>query len=308
MPPTNQHTDITMKTCAFLSMDSLENFEVYDQLLYDPFKSLGWWAEEVSWRDTSVNWDSYDAVIIRSPWDYQKDPEAFLQVLERIEASSAVLENSLELVRWNIDKTYLRDLRKEGVEIVPSLWYKAFASEQVPEAFEELGTGEIVVKPTVSAGADHTFRIGKSHAPDYLDELSAIFSSRPFLIQPFMPNIVDEGEFSVFFFGHTYSHTILKTPKKNDFRVQEEHGGRLQKVEAEPQLLETARGLLDTINPVPLYSRMDYVRTSEDRFALMELELIEPSLYFNMDPESPERFAAVFDRWMKERLADSGKV
>ena len=107
-----------------------------------------------------------------------------------------------------------------------------------------------------------------------------------------------EGEFSLFYFGDTYSHTILKTPKQDDFRVQEEHGGRLKKVEPEKALQKIGKEILDQLEPQPLYTRIDFVRTAEDGFALMELELIEPSLYFNMDPESPERFANVFDDWM----------
>lgn len=265
-----------MKRCAFLSMDNYEDFEVYDHLLFDPLKALGWHAEEVSWRSTTVNWNSFDAVIIRSPWDYQDDPEAFMQVLTDIEQSDAVLENSLDIVKWNIDKTYLRDLDSQGVEIVSSLWFDKFSSDLFPSVFTDLESDEIVVKPTISAGADDTFRIHQSNYDVFVEDLETVFASRPFLVQPFMDNITEEGEFSVFFFGDTYSHTILKTPKTNDFRVQEEHGGRLTLVKPEDHLLKTARSMRDMIDPEPLYTRADYVRTADNTFALMELELIEP--------------------------------
>lgn len=290
-----------MKRCAFLSMDNLDDFEVYDHLLYEPFKELGWHAEEVSWRSNDVDWDHYDAVIIRSPWDYQKEPKAFLDVLAEIDQSDALLENSLEIVKWNIDKTYLRDLESHGIEIVPSLWYQTFNSDLFPSVFTDLKSEEIVIKPTISAGADDTFRIHKSNYDIFVDDLKTVFKDRPFLMQPFMDNITAEGEFSVFFFGDTYSHTILKTPKTNDFRVQEEHGGRLTLVEPEEDLLDVAGTMRDMIQPEPLYTRADYVRTTEDTFALMELELIEPSLYFNMDPESPKRFAKAFNEWMEKK-------
>ncbi len=282
-------------------MDNLDEFVVYDHLLFEPLKELGWQAEEVSWRKNDVDWNHFDAVIIRSPWDYQKDPKAFLEVLSEIEQSNALLENSLEIVKWNIDKTYLRDLESHGVEIVPSRWHKTFNADLFPAIFSDLKSEEIVVKPTISAGADDTFRIHKSNYDIFFDDLKSIFKKRPFLVQPFMENITAEGEFSVFFFGDTYSHTILKTPKTNDFRVQEEHGGRLTLVEPEDDLLNVARTMRDMIEPEPLYTRADYVRTDNDSFALMELELIEPSLYFNMDPESPKRFAKAFDKWMKKK-------
>ncbi|WP_445664782.1 ATP-grasp domain-containing protein [Fodinibius sp. AD559] len=292
-----------MKRCAFLSMDNLDDFEVYDHLLLEPLKELGWHAEEISWRSNDINWNSYDAVIIRSPWDYQKEPQAFLDVLAEIEQSDAVLENSLKIVKWNIDKTYLRDLESRGIKIVPSLWYQKFNTDLFPSVFTDLKSEEIVIKPTISAGADNTFRIHKSNYGIFVDDLKSVFKDRPFLAQPFMNNITEEGEFSVFFFGDTYSHTILKTPKNDDFRVQEEHGGRLKKVEPEKHLLKTARTMRDMIEPEPLYTRADYVRTPDNTFALMELELIEPSLYFNMDPESPKRFAKAFDKWMTQKLS-----
>ncbi len=281
-------------------MDNLDDFEVYDELLVEPLAQLGWETQEISWRNRSVDWNNFDAVIIRSPWDYQDDPEAFMDVLQDIEASSAVLENSLEIVQWNIDKTYLRDLQQQGIEIVSSLWRDHFDTELFPDFFDELESEEIVIKPTISAGADNTFWIHRDEWKKYVENLSSTFANRPFLVQPFMNNITSEGEFSVFFFGDTYSHTILKTPKKDDFRVQEEHGGILRKVKPAKHLLATAREVLKMIDPLPLYTRADYVRTAENSFALMELELIEPSLYFNMDPESPERFARVFDEWMRE--------
>ncbi len=282
-------------------MDDLDEFVVYDHLLFEPLKELGWQAEEVSWRKNDVDWNHFDAVIIRSPWDYQKNPKAFLEVLSEIEQSDALLENSLEIVKWNIDKTYLRDLESHGVEIVPSRWHKTFNADLFPAIFSDLKSEEIVIKPTISAGADDTFRIHKSNYDIFIDDLKSTFKNRPFLVQPFMENITAEGEFSVFFFGDTYSHTILKTPKTNDFRVQEEHGGRLTLVEPEDDLLNVARTMRDMIEPEPLYTRADYVRTDNDSFALMELELIEPSLYFNMDPESPKRFAKAFDKWMKKK-------
>lgn len=289
-----------MKRCAFLSMDSLENFDCYDHLLVAPLAKHGWAAEEISWRNKQVNWDQFEAVIIRSPWDYQKDPEAFFEVLQEIDRSSALLQNSLKTVQWNIDKTYLRDLKKKGIEIVPSIWEQTFSEKRYEQFYDELSTNEIIIKPTISAGADDTFRIQRKNSEKFSAQLANLFDRRPFIVQPFMPNIISEGEFSLFYFGDTYSHAILKTPKQNDFRVQEEHGGRLKKIEPEKRLQITGTEILSQLDPKPLYTRIDVVRTAADTFALMELELIEPSLYFNMDPESPERFAKVFNERMQD--------
>ena len=121
------------------------------------------------------------------------------------------------------------------------------------------------------------------------------------MVQPFMHRVLHEGEFSLFYFGNEYSHTVLKKPKPTEFRVQEQYGGTLRLVEPEAVLLQQAQDALAAVTPQPFYVRADFVRTNAG-FALMELELIEPSLYFNMDPASPRRFAAAFDRWMRRTL------
>ncbi|WDE06065.1 hypothetical protein SG34_003815 [Thalassomonas viridans] len=282
-----------MKHCAILTMDSLENFEAYDHLLEQPLTALGWQPHMVSWRDLNVDWNDYQVVIIRTPWDYQDDAPLFLQVLENIEASSAVLENSLDIVRWNIDKYYLRELEEKGVEIVPTLWPEAFDYEQVAAAFSHFGCEKIVLKPRISANADNTFLLTREQTRAQQNLLAETFARRAFMVQPFMGNICSEGEYSCFYFDGKYSHSILKTPKDKDFRVQEEHGGRLTSIEAEDRLLERADIALKAINELPLYARVDFVRHGQG-FALMEAELIEPSLYFNMDDKSARRFACAF--------------
>lgn len=285
-----------MKKCAILSMDSLEEFEAYDCLIEQPLLALGWQTEVVSWRCTKVNWADFDAVIIRSPWDYQDDMESFLNVLSRIEQSTARLENSLNVVQWNINKSYLKSLEADNVTIVPTLWPDTFDADNLAEYFTHFDTDQIVLKPRVSANADNTFWLKKSHYQDKVTVLNQAFASRELMVQPFMADICQEGEFSLFYFNGEYSHTILKTPAKGDFRVQEEHGGGLLTVTPEAALIKAANKTMLAISKLHgdlLYARIDFVR-HQDTFALMEAELIEPSLYFNMDDASPQRFADAF--------------
>ena len=284
---------MTHKQCAILSMDSLEDFEAYDDLLIEPMAAQGWQLTFVSWRAKDVNWDDFDVVLIRSPWDYQDDADAFINVLEQIEASSAVLENSLATVKWNIDKRYLKELETKGVNIVPSLWREQLDANEFDTFFAHFDEQQIVLKPRISANADNTFWLDADKAKANAAELEKVFFDKPFMIQPFMKSVIEEGEFSLFYFDGNYSHSILKTPKDDDFRVQEEHGGRLQKVEPEAELLKQAEVTLNAIGEMPMYARVDFVRHG-DSFALMEAELIEPSLYFNMDDKSAQRFTDAF--------------
>ena len=286
-----------MKKCAILSMDCLDDFEVYDQLIEPYLEQQGWQVDTLSWRKTGVDWDQYDVVVVRTPWDYQDDPEAFMQVLEEIDSSSAHLENSLDIVRWNIDKIYLKELERQGVALVPTKWHdrlakRALTQDELATFFALVGNEQIVLKPRISANADNTFWLKSDSATQPLEALNSALAQRDFMIQPFVPAVIEEGEYSLFYFNGEYSHAILKTPKQDDFRVQEEHGGRLQTVEPEQELLNCATKCMTAIKDIhqmPLYARLDLVRF-DDTFVLMEAELIEPSLYFNMDDESPKRF------------------
>lgn len=282
-----------MKKCAILTMDSLEDFEAYDNLIDAPMLALGWQTELVSWRNSTVNWNDYELVVIRSPWDYQDDMENFVKVLSNIEQSSARLENSLAVVQWNINKIYLTHLEAEGVTIVPTLWPATFDANKLAGYFTHFDTNQIVLKPRVSANADNTFWLTKENYTTKTTDLNQAFAKRELMVQPFMPDICQEGEFSLFYFNGQYSHAILKTPAKGDFRVQEEHGGGLLSVTPEATLIAAANKTMQAISKLHgelLYARIDFVRF-QDTFALMEAELIEPSLYFNMDDASPERFA-----------------
>lgn len=288
-----------MKKVCLLTMDSLDRFECYDSLLIEPLSKLDWAVEEISWRKENVNWNDFDAVIVRSTWDYQDDVTKFFTVLEQIDKSSARLENSLSVMKWNMNKSYLRDLQNKGVKIVDTIWEKEFRPTLAEKYFEQLKAEEIIIKPNVSANADNTFRIKISEIDSHIEKFQKIFSSKEFMVQPFIKSIVDEGEYSLIFFGGKFSHALIKKPKENDFRVQEEHGGSLTSVSPSQEMIVQAETILDKINPLPLYGRIDFVRTSDNKFALMELELIEPSLYFNLDDSSAERFANIFNEWMK---------
>ena len=282
-----------MKRCAFLSMDTLEAFFAYDNMLFAPLAKLGWQAEEVSWRKKDLDWNSFDVVVIRSTWDYQVDPQAFLSCLEQIEHSTARLENSLKLVKWNVSKDYLKDIQEQGITIVPTRWMQAFDLADVVKSFAHFTTEQIVIKPLISANADHTYRLSHEQLLTQALSLKTVFSDRAFMVQPFMQAIVDEGEYSLFYFTGHYSHSILKMPKADDFRVQEEHGGQLKLIEPTEDMLTTARHTLASLPDDALYARIDLIRHGNE-FAVMEVELIEPSLYFNMDPQSPQRFAEAF--------------
>lgn len=285
-----------MKKCVFLTLDETGNFVIDDEHAIEPLTKLGWQVSTLSWRQTSIAWSDFDIAIIRSTWDYWNDVPTFLDTLGRINRET-MLANRLDLVHWNLSKTYLRDLEEQGIGIVPTLWADSLKTGSFSEFRERLGTDEIVVKPVVGANGEDAFRVSPGDSAERLAAIAARFHSRDCMIQPFMPNIIDEGEFSLFFFAGEYSHAILKTPAESEFRSQEEHGAEIRSVRPEGGLLIRAQQALETVSPSPLYARIDFVRNDMDDFLVMELEMIEPSLYLRMDPQAPGRFAEAINRW-----------
>jgi len=276
-------------------MDDPGDFVTDYDVSFAAMRELGWDVETVPWRDANADWNRFDAVYICTPWDYPDDPALFMRVLEEIDGSAAQLINPLSLVRWTLEKTYLRDLAGRGAPVVPSRWFDSIDAGSIPDWFTTLGADEIVVKPVIGANAQDTFVLMQPLPQPRLVELSRLFAGRPYFVQPFMPHIRDEGEYSLFFFGGEYSHAILKTPASGDFRTQEEHGADIRSVTATPRQIRTASEILDLVTPPPAYVRVDLVRDRDENFLLMELELIEPSLYLRTDPGSAERFARAFD-------------
>lgn len=283
------------RRCAYLTMDDIGDFVSDAELSFAPMADLGWQIDMVPWR-RCVDWDDYDLVYICTPWDYQNDVAAFLDVLETIERSSARLVNNLELVLWNLEKTYLEELESRGADIVPSLYFERFDAGRVGACFDRHGTDRIVIKPVVGANADDIVVLQDHLSVERTAELQRIYGHRAFFVQPFIDSVQSEGEYSLFFFGGEYSHAILKKPRAGDFRTQEEHGADILSVDVSAALVDTAAGILGVVSPQPVYVRADFVRGSGDRFLLMELELIEPSLYFRTDPCSASRFARALTR------------
>lgn len=284
-------------------MEDLSGHVSDDELAVEPFRELGWRVDFVPWR-ADADWSKFEAVLIRSTWDYYKHLESFLTALEHIDAETRLL-NPLEVVRWNSRKTYLADLEERGVEIVPTVFAAHLEPKGLATLFDRFQSDRIIIKPVVSAGAHRTFLLHRDlvAAASTEERAAAVecFADEEFMAQPFIGSVLNEGEYSVFYFDDKFSHTVVKTPKVRDFRVQEEHGGTIRKV-APPAGLETsARRALEAIEPDPLYARVDLVRGSSGRWMVMEVELIEPSLYLRTSAQASTRLAKAFDAWMARR-------
>jgi glutathione synthase/RimK-type ligase-like ATP-grasp enzyme len=269
---------------AFLTLRDRGNFVIDDEHAIAKLVRRGCEVDEIPWQNDAP-FQTYDCVMVRSTWDYQQAPQAFLGVLERI-AAVTTLWNPIDVIRWNIRKTYLRDLAAKGVPIVPT----TFGSGS---GFRDLITssGRAVLKPVVSANAYDTFVLGDPERDAPLASIESTFERREWLFQPFVTSVETEGEHSLFYFANEYSHAVLKQPKAGDFRVQEEHGGIITPEQPAPDLRRVADAVIAAMGRPLAQARVDLVRLDDGTPALMELELIEPSLYFRTDPRAPDNFA-----------------
>lgn len=198
------------------------------------------------------------------------------------------LFNPPALIAWNTRKTYLRDLEAAGVAIVPSRFGQADAGS-VAAAFEAFGCDELVVKPQVSAGSFRTVRVCRG---DPVEPLAHA------ILQPFLPAVAHEGELSLIAIGDTFSHAVRKVATGRDFRVQPQFGGIFSRLAPDTEAMAAFETVLAALPHPPLYARIDLLRRSDGRLALIEVELIEPDLYTHIEPEAPARLAAA----LRDRL------
>lgn len=261
--------------------DYEENWQPYA----DQYRAL--FGDELAFRPWTDAGDlrDFDLVLPLLAWGYQRHPEDWFAALDIWEAQGVRMANVIPLLRWNTDKEYLLRLAEAGVAVVPTQQASALCEDDLTAARAAFGVDAVVIKPVISGGADGTYVLGPD-AP-----IPADVQGRNMLIQPVMDAIMSEGEYSLFYFGGAFSHAILKTPAKGDFRVQEQFGGREVAVEAPDAAQALASATLHAAPVAPLYARVDMVRDAEGAFRLMELEVIEPSLFFKFAADKGRAFA-----------------
>jgi glutathione synthase/RimK-type ligase-like ATP-grasp enzyme len=293
-----------VRRLAFLTLEDRADFVIDDALAIAELETRQVRVDEIPWTRGGIDWRTYDGVVIRTTWDYQRDVAGFFALLDEIERMAIPLANPASLVRWNAHKTYLADLAGRGVPTVPTRRGRGMSPGELCELPAALGVGEIVLKPAVGANADDTYRVSAATAVAALADIAARFADREWMAQPFLSTILDEGEVSTFHFNGRFSHAVIKRPKQGDFRVQEEHGGLVEPFSPDAETRRVADGVLAALGEPPLQARVDLVRLADGSLALMELEAIEPSLYFRMHRDAPRHFADAVEAWLA-RVSDS---
>ena len=268
-----------------------------DRPLIEDFAQFECRATPVVWDDAAVDWSGFDALALRSCWDYHLRFREFAAWLDTIEKLGVRLYNPLAVVRWNMHKEYLRDLASLGVLVPDTVWVDRGAGTSLSDILRKAGWRDAIVKPAISASATDTWR---ATAAD--DARFAQLSHRmDVLVQEVIPEIVTAGEWSLVFIDGAFSHAALKRPKAGDFRVQTEHGGSADPARASDDVVAAGTAITRHIPPGWLYARIDGAVTSRG-FMLMEVECLEPHLFFSHKPDARRRFAGAIARSLRREV------
>jgi glutathione synthase/RimK-type ligase-like ATP-grasp enzyme len=266
-----------------------------DQPLAHALQALGYRVEPEPWTDIDPEAHlAADPVVLRSTWDYHRVPTMFRAWLDAMADSSRLLLNPADAVRDNIDKVYLQRLERAGIAIPATRWIDKPDAASLAAILQAEGWAQAVLKPRIAATAYGTFLIADDRLPTE-DDLAPARASGA-LVQEFIPEITSGGEVSMVYAGGQFSHAVVKRATSGDFRVQKDFGGSVVAVAPSAALLAFGEAVMAHVPASCAYARVDAVESARGPL-LMELELIEPELYFSIVPGSAERMArAIVDR------------
>jgi len=279
-----------MKKIAFATCERYPDLTEDDRLVTEPLRQRGIEVIPLIWGSGLAPSRNPGGIVIRSCWDYHYKPQQFLRWIRQTEEQGAALWNPARVIEWNLNKIYLRDLKRQGVATPETVWLERGTRADLQTVLEERGWRKAVVKPLISATAFRTWVTSPETASGEQSAFAEVLSESGAMAQQFVEEVQTRGEWSFMFFGGEYSHAVLKKPKAGDFRVQEEYGGYAESVTPAAPLIEQAQRILALIPDRLLFARIDAVEVDGGLW-LMELELIEPFLFLNCDPLAPQRFA-----------------
>ncbi len=296
---------------ALATRSDLPAWEIDDRPLHAALARRGAAVEIPIWDDPAVVWSSFDGVLVRTTWDYQEKLPAF-RAWARLVAGVAPLHNPLGVIEWNTHKRYLRDLERHGVKVAPTRWLACGSSIDVAAMVRAEGWAEGFLKPCIGATARETLRFcndadGLAAAQRHVDRLLPV---EDLMLQPFLRNVLERGEWSAIFIDGRVSHCVRKIPVPGDYRVQDDFGARDEPYRPTSDELAAAvaamvaatrrGGACPAASGEPLlYGRADFLWDDEGGSVLTELELVEPSLFFRHSSTTADLLA---DAWLR-RLA-----
>jgi len=266
-----------------------------DALLSKLLQELGISHQLLAWSDPDIDWSQFTHVLIKSTWDYFDYYPEFLAWLDKLEALGTSVLNPVATLRWNSSKNYLLELKAKGYPCVAGQILPKGTVISLEELHDAIQADTLVVKPLVSGGAKNTLKISRGAGKEVEQKVASLLQEEDFLVQPYIPEIVAVGEYSLIFFNGVFSHAVLKSPAVDDFRVQHYYGGTIQEITPDSKMLASAQALVASFAKDSLYARVDGV-VIDGVFHLMELELIEPYLFLGLSEKAIPNYKAALQK------------
>lgn len=273
----------------------VDNILEEDGLLQRALEARGLASRRVSWSRTDAPWSVFAAAVLRTTWDYSDRIAEFMTWLERVSTQTLLL-NPAPLVRWNVDKHYLRDLDARGIHTVPTIFVEQGSTTTLATLLHHHGLDAAVIKPAVSAAGRHTYRIDPTTAATHEPVWTERLRHEAMLLQPLQRSVLSHGETTVVVIDGRSTHALCKRAKPGDFRVQDDYGGTVHPHTPMPDELELAERAMAACDPRPIYGRVDMVRDDDGHPTVMELEVVEPELWLRREPAAAERLADAIAR------------
>jgi glutathione synthase/RimK-type ligase-like ATP-grasp enzyme len=261
-----------------------------ERLLLDGLRAHGLQAERRAWSDPAIDWSAVRCAVLRSTWDYSERYAEFTAWLERVRRLTRLV-NDPSLVTWNLDKHYLADLAAAGVNVVPTHYVEQDAKQSLQSVVAQRGWREIVFKPVVSGAARSTFRARADGLAAMEQRFAGCVAAEAMMVQPFQRDVLENGELSLVVIGGRCTHAVRKRARPGDFRVQDDHGGTVHPHAPTAGEIRFAESAVARCPAAPAYARVDAVRDAAGRLCVMELELVEPELFFRFHPPAARALA-----------------
>jgi glutathione synthase/RimK-type ligase-like ATP-grasp enzyme len=275
---------------AFVTYAGLPDLNHDDKIIARYLSEKNIHVTPVLWDDATVDWRTFNVIVLRSMWDYFERPGEFNVWIEKMESLGCLVLNPLSVVRWNSNKRYFDSFLNRGFKLPSYGIYGSDCADSLTEILKSNSWTKAVVKPAISGGAYNTWVTTLETADSDESRFRKLLATGEIIVQKFVDDILTEGELSLIFFNKQFSHAIQKKPKAGDFRVQTQFGGSSVSIDPSKDVMEVATALIESIEEPLLYGRVDGVLTSDGNFLLMELELIEPVLSVFTDHNACEKF------------------
>ena len=292
--------DITLLTCrAYYKPDNItpyiQNILLEQELLKSAFEAQGLKVDITYWDNPTYEWQETKSVLFRTIWDYFERFDEFWDWLEQVKTKTRLI-NSYELIKWNIDKHYLKDMSSWGIETVPTYFADKGCNMKLHEIAKRNQWKDLVIKPAISASAFKTYKILANEIQANEKLFNSLVQERNMLVQPYFETITQLGEASLMVLDGKFTHAILKKAQPGDFRVQDDFGGTVHNYIPTKAEINFAEEVFKTCKTKPVYGRVDIVWDNDKNFYLSELEILEPELWIRNYPKCAERIAEAVDK------------